>query len=130
MRTRRSRTARSRPATSATVGRRVVAPSAQGGRALGISSLLKVALVVVVAAFSSAVATAGPYTVKSLEVISAPTPFATGCAGALFDETHIAGAEIEPFVTVNPANSRNIVATWQQDLGFAARSDLIGTSRD
>jgi hypothetical protein len=75
-------------------------------------------------------ATAGPYKVKNLEVISGPSPFAAGCPGAVFDETHVAGAEIEPFLTVNPANPRNIVATWQQDLGFAARSDLIGTSRD
>jgi hypothetical protein len=46
------------------------------------------------------------------------------------DLTHIAGAEIEPSITVNPANPRNIVATWQQDLGTAASSDLIGTSYD
>jgi hypothetical protein len=76
------------------------------------------------------VAAAGPYRVKNLEVISGASPFAAGCPGALFDETHIAGAEIEPSITVNPANPQNIVATWQQDLGFAARSDLIGASHD
>src|SRR5205809_2892030 len=37
---------------------------------------------------------------------------------------------VESFVTVNAKNPRNIIATWQQDLGFAARSDPIGTSRD
>jgi hypothetical protein len=95
-----------------------------------IRSRLGLAVVGLVAAAVPAVAAAGPYGVKNLEVISAPSPFASGCPGALFDETRIAGAEIEPFVTVNPANPRNIVATWQQDLGLAARSDLIGTSRD
>jgi hypothetical protein len=90
---------------------------------------MSVALMVVAAGYP-AMATGGPYKVKNLEVISGPSPFTAGCPGARFDDTHIAGAEIEPFVTVNPANPRNIVATWQQDLGFAARSDLIGTSRD
>ena len=78
-----------------------------------------------------AVAVANPYEVKKLQVISGPSPFAAGCPGAALDETRIAGAEIEPAITVNPAHPRNIVATWQQDVGRgAARSDLIGTSRD
>jgi hypothetical protein len=69
--------------------------------------------------------------VKHLQAISGPSPFPAGCPGAISDETRIAGAEIEPTVTVNPAHPRNIVATWQQDLGLgAARTDLIGTSRD
>src|SRR5215213_9439219 len=63
---------------------------------------------------------------KHLRVVSGPSPFAAGCPGAALDETHVAGDEIEPAITVNPANPRNIVATWQQDLGFTARSDLIG----
>jgi hypothetical protein len=78
-----------------------------------------------------AVAVAGPYKVRNLRVISGPSPFAAGCPGAALDATRIAGAEIEPAITVNPADPRNIVATWQQDVGRgAARSDLIGTSRD
>lgn len=68
--------------------------------------------------------------VKALKAISGPTPFAAGCPGALFDDTHIAGAEIEPFITVDPEHPLDIVATWQQDLGFTGRADLIGTSRD
>src|SRR5262245_8732029 len=83
------------------------------------------------AAASGAPPGQGPaYKVKDVKAISGPSPFAAGCPGALLDETHVAGAEIEPSITVNPADPRNIVATWQQDLGFAARSDLIGTSRD
>lgn len=86
---------------------------------------------VVGAAVLPAVAAARPYRVKNLQVISGPSPFAAGCPGAVLDETRVAGAEIEPAVTVNPADPRNIVATWQQDLGQgASRSDLIGTSRD
>ena len=77
------------------------------------------------------VAVARPYEVKNLRVISGPSPFAAGCPGATLDETRIAGAEIEPAITVNPADPRNIVATWQQDVGRnASRSDLIGTSGD
>ena len=68
--------------------------------------------------------------VTHLRVVSGPSPFAAGCPGAALDETHVAGDEIEPAITVNPANPRNIVGTWQQDLGFTARSDLIGSSLD
>jgi hypothetical protein len=91
---------------------------------------LPILAVVIAAAVVPVGATAGHYKVKDLKAISGPSPFAAGCPGALFDETHIAGAEIEPFVTVNPRNPSNIIATWQQDLGFASRSDLIGTSRN
>jgi hypothetical protein len=72
----------------------------------------------------------GPYRVTSLQTLSGPTPFPDGCPGALGDDTHIPGAEIEPSVTVDPSNARHIVATWQQDLGLAARTDMIGTSDD
>jgi hypothetical protein len=102
-----------------------------------IPMLLSLALLVVLAASSSPALgdggspdRRGPYRAHDLQAISGPSPFAAGCPGALLDDTHIAGAEIEPAITVNPARRRNIVATWQQDLGAAARSDLIGTSRD
>jgi hypothetical protein len=92
--------------------------------------VLVVAVVLVTGALP-AVAAGKPYTVQRLQAISAPSPFAGGCSAAQLDETRIAGAEIEPAITVNPADPRNIVATWQQDVGRgAARSDLIGTSRD
>jgi hypothetical protein len=50
-------------------------------------------------------------------VVSGPSPFAAGCPGAAFDATMIAGQELEPSITVNPANPRNIVAAWIQDAG-------------
>ena len=93
-------------------------------------SLLILAIVLLTAAWPAATV-AGQYKVKHLQAISGPSPFPAGCPGAILDETRIAGAEIEPAITVNPAHPRNIVATWQQDLGpGAARTDLIGTSRD
>jgi hypothetical protein len=75
-------------------------------------------------------ASANPYRVAAVRAISGPTPFPHGCPGAVGDSQRINGAEIEPSITVNPSNPRNIVATWQQDLGLAARTDLIGVSRD
>jgi hypothetical protein len=77
-----------------------------------------------------AVASDGGHGVPRVRMVSGPSPFPAGCPGAALDETHVAGDEIEPAVTVNPTNPRNIVATWQQDLGFTARSDLIGSSLD
>ena len=72
----------------------------------------------------------GHYTVRDLSALSGPTPFPHGCPGAAQDDTHIAGAEIEPAITVDPSRPGTIVATWQQDLGHGGRSDLIATSRD
>jgi len=74
---------------------------------------------------------AGPYRVKDLRVVSGPSPFAGGCPGARFDDTTITGHELEPAITVNPANPRNIVATWKQDVGpVSTRSDLVASSLD
>jgi len=74
----------------------------------------------------------GPYRVKELRVVSGPSPFPAGCPGARFDNTHVAGYETEPMITVNPANPRNLVATWKQDTGpvAAARTDLVASSLD
>ena len=74
----------------------------------------------------------GPYRVKDLRLVSGPSPFAGGCLGARFDDQTITGHELEPAVTVNPANPRNIVAAWKQDVGTAnqTRSDLVASSLD
>jgi hypothetical protein len=73
-----------------------------------------------------------PYKVKDLRVISGPSPFEGGCPGARFDDMAITGYELEPIVTVNPANPRNLVAAWKQDVGPAnqSRSDLVASSLD
>lgn len=76
-----------------------------------------------------AVATAKPYGVKALRLVSGPSPFPSGCPGAAFDSTAIAGQELEPSITVNPANPRNLVAAWIQDVGpIAGRTDLMASS--
>ena len=69
------------------------------------------------------------YKVKQLKAISGPSPFVAGCPGGLFDSTNITGHELEPAIAVNPANPRNIVATWKQDVGpDSTRSDLVAFS--
>jgi hypothetical protein len=75
---------------------------------------------------------AGPYKVRDLRVVSGPSPFAGGCPGARFDDQTITGHELEPAITVNPANPRNLVAAWKQDVGTAnqTRSDLVASSLD
>src|SRR5947209_4317096 len=92
--------------------------------------VLLAALTVAVASQAvSAVASAEPYGIKALRLVSGPTPFPTGCPGAAFDSTAITGQELEPSITVNPANPRNVVAAWIQDVGpTAARTDLIASS--
>jgi hypothetical protein len=73
----------------------------------------------------------GPYRVKDVRPVSGPSPFAAGCPGARFDDTTITGHELEPTIAVNPANPRNIVATWKQDVGpVSSRADLVASSLD
>jgi hypothetical protein len=91
-------------------------------------------LAVVVLAASCVVpgeATARPYRLDGPRAISGPSPFAAGCPSAPLDATAIAGHELETAVTVNPANTRNIIATWKQDVGAqTTRSDLVASSLD
>ena len=90
-----------------------------------------VVLAVAVTAAVPSMAAAAPYRVKDLRQVSGPSPFAAGCPGAAFDATMITGQEVEPSITVNPANPRNIVGTWKQDVGpDSTRSDLVASSQD
>jgi hypothetical protein len=103
-----------------------------GVRARGAVTRWRVMLAVLaVTAAMPAVAVAAPYRVKDLRQVTGPSPFAAGCPGTAFDATMITGQELEPAITVNPANPRNIVGTWKQDVGpDSTRSDLIGSSLD
>jgi hypothetical protein len=47
--------------------------------------------------------------------ISGDTPFAANCTGGTLGGTEYRNAEVEPYAAVNPINSANIVAVWQQD---------------
>src|SRR5215216_4250997 len=96
-----------------------------------VRSFLAVGSALLVSALLAAAASAGPFKVKNLKAISGPSPFAAGCPGALHDETDITGHELEPAITVNPANPRNIIAAWKQDVGpDSTRSDLVASSQD
>jgi hypothetical protein len=99
---------------------------------MSLRAFLVVGSVLLVSALLPTVAGASPYKVKDLQAISGPSPFSNGCPGALFDATNITGHELEPAVTLNPANPRNIIATWKQDVGPLApgRTDLVASSLD
>jgi hypothetical protein len=88
-------------------------------------------VVVGVAAAVPSVSAGAPYRVEHLRQVSGPSPFAAGCPGVAFDATMISGQEVEPSITVNPSNPRNIVGTWKQDVGpDSTRSDLVASSLD
>ncbi len=64
--------------------------------------------------------------------ISGPSPFAANCNGAPQNGTVYPNAEVEPWVSVNPADRRNLVAVWQQDRwsNGGAQGNLTGVSFD
>ena len=47
--------------------------------------------------------------------VSGDTPFAASCTGGTLGGIEYRNAEVEPYASVNPVNSANIVAVWQQD---------------
>ena len=63
-------------------------------------------------------ASAGPFALTGPTTASGPSPFAPGCGGPgeAFDSSVLyENAEVEPWVAVNPTNTRNVVGFWQQD---------------
>ena len=98
----------------------------------GLRSSCAVAAALLASVLLPAVAPARPYTVKTLTAASGPSPFAAGCPGAYHDEAKVTGLVIEPAITVNPRNPRNLVATWKQDVSalFNARDDVVASSFD
>jgi hypothetical protein len=69
---------------------------------------------------------------QSLERINGPSPFPMNCGGGAAGGTVYRNAEVEPWVTANPQNSRNLVAVWQQDRwsNGGAQGNLTGVSFD
>ncbi len=62
----------------------------------------------------SIVATTAVAFAASPVTVSGPSPYA-GCSTAGQPGTNYLNAEVEPSVSVNPANPKNIVGVWQQD---------------
>src|SRR6266480_3031015 len=64
-------------------------------------------------------AAANPLIVAPLTQISGPSPFATCAVGASVPpvpgETLYPNAEEEPWLDVNPADTKNMISVWQQD---------------
>ena len=89
-------------------------------RLLGLATLVLVAL----AGSTSAWA-------QSLERISGPSPFPANCSAGQ-EGTLYTNAEVEPWVTANPRNSRNLIAVWQQDRwsNGGSQGNLTGVSFD
>jgi hypothetical protein len=69
----------------------------------------------VVAATTLGGATVAGAAVDPLVTVTGPSPFAAGCEGTPQTGTVYPGAEVEPWVDVNPANENNVVGNWQQD---------------
>ena len=72
-----------------------------------------------------------PVTVDPQHLASAATPFAANCEGAQVG-TLYPNAEVEPYLAINPANTQNFVAVWQQDRwsNGGARGIVAGVSLD
>jgi hypothetical protein len=67
-----------------------------------------------------------------LERISGPSPFEPNCNGAPQVGTVYPNAEVEPWVSANPRNARNLVSVWQQDRwsNGGAQGNLTAVSFD
>jgi hypothetical protein len=77
--------------------------------------LLFVGLLAAAGALAAGLAWAGLFTASTPIQVSGASPFADCTDDAGQTGTNFANTEVEPWVDVNPKNSRNIVATWQQD---------------
>ena len=92
-----------------------------------IASLAALMAVVGLGSATPALAQSG-----SLSRITGPSPFGTDCAGAVQTGTVFRNAEVEPWVSGNPARPRNLIAVWQQDRwsNGGAQGNLTGVSFD
>jgi hypothetical protein len=73
-----------------------------------------------------------PPTIDPQYLASAHSPFAAGCEGVASPGTLFPNAEIEPSLAVNPQNTRNLVASWQEDRWSTggSRGIVVGASSD
>src|SRR6266576_2375721 len=77
-------------------------------RVIALPTVLLVVLTIV-ATIGATVAHAA-----SLVLVSGPSPYA-GCSQAGQPGNNYLNAEVEPWVSVNPTNPKNIIGVWQQD---------------
>jgi hypothetical protein len=54
-------------------------------------------------------------TVTPLVLVSGPSPFAGCTIGATATGTIYVNAEVEPYISVNPTQTKNLIGVWQQD---------------
>jgi hypothetical protein len=68
----------------------------------------------------------------SLERINGASPFAANCNDAPQTGVLYRNAEVEPWVSTNPEDKRNLIAVWQQDRwsNGGAQGNLTGVSFD
>ncbi|TMD73284.1 MAG: exo-alpha-sialidase, partial [Chloroflexi bacterium] len=78
-------------------------------RMMALSTVLLVVMTIVATISSGLVHAASLVTVSGN-----PSPY-TGCSTAGQPGTVSVNAEVEPWVSVNPANPKNIIGVWQQD---------------
>ncbi len=67
-----------------------------------------------------------------LTTVSGGSPFTQGCDQQATNGTLYVGSEVEPFLAINPGNTENRIAVWQQDRWSSggARGLLAGVSFD
>jgi hypothetical protein len=99
------------------------------------SVVVATAAVVAVLCGLAGPASADPFTVSPPTTASGPSPFLHGCGGsgeAADSSVLYENGEVEPFVSVNPTNPRNVVGFWQQDRWSdgGAHGLLAGVSTD
>jgi hypothetical protein len=79
-----------------------------------------------------AMCTQRPLLVDALVVTSGLSPLPPGCDGVPSNQTVYVNAEVEPMIAVNPANTNNVIAAWQQDRwsGGGSRGAVTAYSMD
>jgi hypothetical protein len=89
-------------------------------------------LLTAVGVLAAGVAWAGVFAASTPKKVSGASPFASCRTDSGQTGTNFANTEVEPWVDVNPTNSENIVATWQQDRWSdgGSRGLVAGVSTD
>jgi len=73
-----------------------------------------------------------PPLAASLIQVSGSSPFVAGCSGSGQSGTLYAGTTVEPYLSINPLSTANLLAVWQQDRwsNGGAQGLLAATSFD